>query len=126
MRRVWIAVLILSVASLAFAANAPEPCRVSERTINGVRQVLLENAWVRLVVEPEKGGRIAQFHAKKSKLELARPKYGITNDRFWNVTHKDNPWKGAYEAVFRTRSATRSVMSTNCWDRCVRRWIVSL
>ncbi|MDP6359059.1 MAG: beta-galactosidase, partial [Planctomycetota bacterium] len=74
------------------------------------RQVVVENRFHKLVVEPRKGGRVVQFLIKKNGVELVRPKLGILWDRFWQAPRRQDPWAGEYEAKFLQRDAERVVL----------------
>ena len=105
------AALCLLVLLSAASAFALDPCSTSERTLDGRRQIILENGYVRLVVEPESGGKIVSFQSKSAGAELVRPKLGILEDRFWQVPRLNSPWKGAYQAEFRVKSPERMVLA---------------
>ena len=89
---------------------AQESCRVAEQTIDGKRQVVIENRFLRLTFEPDAGGMITGFRSKVAQAELIRPKIGLLADRFWQVSRRQNPWRGAYQFEFQERAPERIVL----------------
>lgn len=105
---------IITGICLLFAATgvqAQNACTSSERVFDGRKQIILENSFVQLVVEPESGGKVVSFRSKTGGAEFARPRIGLLEDRFWQVPNAFSPWKGAYEADFRVKSPERLVLA---------------
>lgn len=90
--RPLLALILAAVAPAARAADAvpappPPPATVSELDTDGdgTLEVVLENAWVRLVVEPARGGRVVEAIYKPAGRALTSPAPlgGWSIDRWW-------------------------------------------
>ena len=102
--------LFIPLCTLAAPVFSEDGCHVAERTLDGRRQVVIENRFLKLVIEPRKGGRVVQFLLKTGGVELVRPKLGMLWDRFWQAPRRQDPWAGEYSVKFLQQDAERVVL----------------
>ena len=68
---VWRALSAVLVGTIAAAAQ--DACRITQTTVEGVKEVVLENAYVRLRFVPSRGGVCTGFFDKRAKAEWPTP-----------------------------------------------------
>lgn len=79
-------------------------------------EVVLENEHLRLVVQPDVGGKASSLIYKETKTPLTCwPEYGLFEDRFWLA--RDNFERQQYESAVEQRGPERAVVRLSCRGR---------
>ena len=110
----WVGFIRLSVALMLMAAYVAAADDASARwddpDADGVRELVIENDFLRLVFKPARGGRCSSFLYKNAGKELtAWPQNGAFEDRIWEVKGYDLP-NAAYEGKVAEKGGDRAVV----------------
>ncbi|MBN1676152.1 MAG: beta-galactosidase trimerization domain-containing protein [Kiritimatiellae bacterium] len=76
---------------------AEEGCRITQSTVDGVKQILLENGYVRLQFVPARGGVCTSFLDKRTGTEWTTPKSGggMFEDHIWQQSYRQGDFHTA-------------------------------
>jgi len=132
LRQVWplLGLLLAAFASSPAVHAAEVKAQVVE--VNGKKQVLLENAWVRLAINPAAGGRVAGFFVKQANREMITNKdAGLFLDHFYEQNWPGEMLYAPYEAELVSAGPTSAVVRltrtfTGSWGGAANKGIAGI